>query len=391
MKDLFPDGHFEEPWMLLGALGSLLLAAFMLFGAYRARRARKRFGDEARIGALVTHDPAKRRAYKGVFLVLATALVFVAGARPQYGKEKQIIPATKVDIVVALDYSKSMYAQDVKPNRSERAKAEVAELVNALPGVRFAAVAFAGDAFSFPLTADGAAIAQFFRGLEPNDMPVGGTSLVRALEAARDLLKRDPKAKDHKKFVILITDGEDLDGSPKSIARALADEGTTIHVVVVGGRTPERIPDIGPDDTVLGWRKDENGDYMTTQLTRQGERQLEDIAKATPGGRVVFSQQGKTGIEELTKSFTESMRENGELAEHTEDVWQDVYQYPLGLALLLLAIEAFLTDSPRLRFSRRSPKETKTRAGTVGSRAVAAAKSPVGSTSAASLGGGSGA
>ncbi|MFO0548473.1 MAG: vWA domain-containing protein [Polyangiaceae bacterium] len=363
MNEFLDKWHLGQPWMLLGALSSLLLGLMLLIGAYRARRARQRFGDDTRMGALVTHDPAKRRAFKGVFLVLATALVFVAAARPQYGKETILVPATKVDIVVALDFSKSMYARDVEPSRIFRARAEVGELVQSLPGVRFGAVAFSGDAINFPLTEDGAAIAEFFRGFEPNDMPVGGTSLVRALESARELLKRDPKAKEHKRFIILITDGEDLDGSPKSIARSLGDDGTTIHVVIIGGRTAERIPDIGPDGTMLGWRKTEDGEYMTTQLTPQGEKQLTDIAQATPGGRVVRAQKGRTGIEELTAELTSAMSKDGEYSEHTEEVWGDIYEWPLGFALLFLVLEAALTDAPRSRFLRRSPPKEATRQG----------------------------
>ncbi len=348
--------HFGEPFWLLGTVVAVLFGGVLLFGAFRAARARKRFGDEARVAALVTHDASTRRAYKGVFLVLATALAFVAAARPRYGKEKQLIPATKVDIIVVLDYSKSMYARDVEPSRIVRAKAEVAELVQALPGARFGAVAFAGEPMGFPVTSDGAAVAQFFRGLEPNDMPVGGTAIGRALDLARELLKRDPKSKDHKRFVVLITDGEDLEGSPKSVATSLGEDEVTIHVVQIGGRTPERIPEIGPDGDVLGWRKTDSGEFMTTELTARAEAQLDAVAKATPGGTVVRSERGRTGIEEMTASLKDALK-TGEFTEHYEDVYADVYEWPLGAAILLLVLEALVTDAPRNRFVRRTPPQ----------------------------------
>jgi Ca-activated chloride channel family protein len=344
---------FAAPWFLLGTLVALLYGLVLVVAGIRAKRAQARFGDEPRMRALVTHDASTRRAFRGVFIVLATALAFVAAARPQYGGQKVLVPATKVDIVVALDFSKSMYARDVEPSRIFRAKAEVGELVQALPGVRFGAVAFAGEAMGFPLTSDGAAIAQFFRGVEPNDMPVGGTSLSRALDQARDLLKRDPKSKDHKRFVILITDGEDLDGSPLSIARSLGEDGTTIHVVQIGGRTPERIPEIGPDGEFREWRKDRSGQPMTTELSSRGEAQLESIAKATAGGRVVRAAEGRTGIEEITAELREAMK-TGEYAEHYEEIFADVYEWPLGFALLLLLLESLIADAPRFRFTRAS-------------------------------------
>jgi Ca-activated chloride channel homolog len=345
---------FGSPIWLLGTFVSLAFGGFLLFGAYRAGLARRRFGEDARLAALMTYDASTRRAYKGTFLVLASALAFAAAARPHYGKEKQLIPATKVDVIVALDFSKSMYARDVEPSRSARAKAEVAELIQSMPGARFGAVAFAGDAMGFPVTEDGPAVAQFFRGLEPNDMPVGGTNLTRALELARELLRKDPKSKDHKRYVILITDGEDLEGSPRSVANSLGDDETTIHVVQIGGRTPERIPEIGPDGEMLGWRKTEDGKFMTTELTARGETQLENIAKATPQGRVVRAEGGRTGIEEITRDLQASMQ-SGEFTEHYVDVYADVYEYPLGLAILLLLLEAFVTDAPRQRFNKRQP------------------------------------
>lgn len=341
---------FAKPWFLLGALSALLLGAFLVVGALLERRSRRAFGDEGRIAALSTYDATKRRAYKGVFLVLATALAFVAAARPQYGKEKRLVPATLVDVILVLDFSKSMYARDVEPSRIDRAKSEVAELVRRLPGARFGAVAFAGESMGFPMTADGAAIAQFFRQLEPNDMPVGGTAIARALDQARELLRRDPKSKDHRRFVVLITDGEDLEGAPVSKAKQLGDAGTTVHVVQIGGRTPERIPDISEDGVVLGYRRSQDGTPLTTQLSPQAEAQLEAIAKATPGGKVVRSERGTTGILEIADDLGREMR-SGALSEHYEDVYADVYDWPLGLAVLLLLLEAFLADAPRRRVS----------------------------------------
>ncbi|NUP13883.1 MAG: VWA domain-containing protein [Polyangiaceae bacterium] len=352
--------NWGAPYMLFGTGFAVLFGLILVAGAVRARIAKRRFGDDKRLGALMTYDASKRRAFKGVFLVIAAALAFVAAARPQYGKEKQLVPATKVDIILVVDFSKSMYARDIQPSRISRAKSEVTELIQALPGARFGAVAFAGEAMGFPVTEDGSAVKQFFQSLQPNDMPVGGTAIARALNHAHDLLDRDPKSKDHKRFVILITDGEDLEGSPKNVAASMADEGTTIHVVQIGYATPERIPEIGTDGEMLGWRKTDTGDYMTTQLSERGQQTLKAIAETTPGGHFVESRDGKTGIETLTKELTEALK-TGEFVEHYEDVYADVYQYPLGLAILLLLAEAALMDAPRRKFVRTPPPAGNTR------------------------------
>ncbi len=347
---------FAAPYFLLGTLLSLVVLGLLLFGSVSLRRAVRRFGEPERVYALQTSDPSKRRAYKGVLLVLATALAFVAAARPQYGKGTRLIPATNIDCVIVLDYSKSMYAQDVQPSRIFRAKVEVSRLVKELPGARFGAVAFAGEPMGLPLSADGAAIAQFFRQLDPNDMPVGGTAIARALDHADNLLKRDPKSADHKRIILLVTDGEDLEGDPVAVARSIGGEGTTVHVVQIGGRTPERIPEVGPDGKILGFRTDHNGKPLLTALTVDGEKQLGDIAAATPDGQIIRAEHGSTGIEKVAAQIRAQMK--GELSERVETVYADIYFYPLGLAIFLLVIEVFLGESPfrRVFVPRRAPE-----------------------------------
>jgi Ca-activated chloride channel family protein len=214
--------RFAASIWLLGALGALGVGVLLAIGAVLAQRALKRFGEEKLVLELATARAGGRRALKAVLLVLSLGLAFVALAQPQYGRSTRLIPATNLDVVIVLDYSKSMYARDVSPSRIERAKAEMARLIADLPGARFGAVAFAGETMKFPLTSDGGAIAQFLRQLSPNDMPVGGTAIARALEAGRELLASDPAAKDHKKVILLVTDGEDLEGDPVQEAQAAA-------------------------------------------------------------------------------------------------------------------------------------------------------------------------
>ncbi len=344
--------NFAAPWLLLGTALSLVVGALLVLGGLANTRAVARFGEPERVRALFTSDAAKRRAWKGVLLVLAVAVAFVAAARPQYGKGTRLIPATNVDAVIVLDYSKSMYARDVQPSRIFRAKIEVARLVRELEGARFAAVAFAGEPMGFPLTADGAAIAQFLRQLDPNDMPVGGTAIARALEQARDLLKRDPKSAEHKRIIILVTDGEDLEGDPVTTARSIGAEGTVIHVVQIGGRTPEPIPEVAQDGKVVGIRRDRSGRPLTTELSVEGEKQLAEIA-AGGNGTLVRAEKGTTGIDQIARELRKQMK--SDLGERVETVYADIYVYPLGLAILLLVVEALIGEAPARVFVRRVP------------------------------------
>jgi Ca-activated chloride channel family protein len=341
--------RFSHPWWLAGTALAAIVGALLILGAWLLVRASRRFGDEARMAALVTGRPAARRALKGVLLVVAVAAGFVALAQPQYGRGTRLIPATNLDVVIVLDYSKSMYARDVTPSRTERAKTEVGRLIADLPGARFGAVAFAGEPVSFPLTTDGGAIAQFFRQMSPSDMPVGGTAIARALELGLDLLRRDPLSARHRRVMVLVTDGEDLEGDPETVAESAAKEHVTVHVVQIGGRTPEPIPEVDERGNTVGWRKDSAGQPLTTSLSSAGEEQLTKIATAS-GGNVVRSERGATGINEIASSMKKLMTE--ELSEKVETVYADVYVYPTGLALLLLLIEIFI---PEVRRRKRVP------------------------------------
>lgn len=337
---------FAESLWLFGALVALVVAGLYIAGGLRLVSAIRRFGQPELVHPLITARAGGRRALKGALIVLAVALAFIALAGPQYGRGTRLLPATNLDCVIVLDYSKSMYARDVAPNRTERAKAEVARLISELAGARFGAVAFAGEPLSFPLTSDGAAIAQFFRQTTPNDMPVGGTAIARALEAARELLDRDPLSKSHQKVIVLVTDGEDLEGNPVEVARAAGKSGIRIDVVQIGTRAPETIPDVDELGNVVGLRRDTAGKPLTTSLSAEGEVQLTEIARAA-SGKIVRAEAGQTGIDEVTRDLKQLMTE--ELAERVETVYADVFHYPLGLAALLLLLEVFIPVAPRRR------------------------------------------
>lgn len=343
---------FAAPQWLFGTAFALVVAGLLVFGGVRLLRAIRTFGDEKSVLELVTENAAGRRALKGVLLVLAVAFGFLALSQPQYGHGTRLIPATNLDIVIVLDYSKSMHARDVKPSRIARAKSEVGRLIADLPGARFGAVAFAGQPMSFPLTSDGTAIAQFFRQLSPNDMPVGGTAIGRALEAGRQLLERDPLSKKHRRVLVLVTDGEDLEGDPVAVAEGAKQDDITIHVVQIGGRTPEAIPEVNESGEVTGFRMDDDGKPITTALSAEGEAQLTKIAQVT-GGNVVRSARGETGIREVATALKRMMRE--ELSERVETVYADVYAYPLGVAIVLLLIETFVSEARRRDKPARLP------------------------------------
>lgn len=346
-----------EIW-LWGLLFSLLIGLLFVLAGLRWRSAQRQFGHEQQVLNLLTGRSALRRTVGAALVSLASACAFLAAAQPQYGQGTRILPATNLDVVLVLDYSKSMYARDVSPSRIERAKIEVSRLVQKLAGARLGAVAFAGESIAFPLTSDGAAIAQFFRGLHPNDMPVGGTAIASALHTGRELFQRDPLSAQHEKVLLLVTDGEDLEGDPIGAARQAAEAGIRVEVVQIGGRSPEPIPEVDENGLVVGLRKDRSGQVLMTSLSPEGERQLAEVAQVG-GGTYHAAERGEVGIDAIAQSLRTLMTE--QLSERVETVYADIYHYPLLAAIFLLLLETFLGSAARRSWTPEPPRQRRAR------------------------------
>lgn len=241
-----------------------------------------------------------------------------------------------------------MNARDIAPSRIERVKAEIASFVRQLPGARFAAVAYAGDALALPLTSDGQAVSQFVRALQPSDMPVGGTDTARALLRARDLLARERATSRHMQRIVLLTDGEDLEGDPVEVARGLKGQGVTVDVVRVGVSAREAIPATDSLGRPVGPEIDkQTGTPLMSEFGPEAEKQLSDVAAAGGGTytRGSSSDLGLFGIAHVLRSS---------LPRTAEAQWEPTYAelafWPLGLAVLMLLCAGLL---PGATFQRR--------------------------------------
>ena len=351
--------HPHLLWLLLSL--PLCIAAIAL-GATLRKRAAARFGSEA--PKMVLGRSAGLRATRAVLLVLGLGLAIVALARPQYGSRTKLLSKRGVDVVIALDFSKSMLAQDIRPSRIERAKAEIARFISELAGDRIGVVAFAGDTMEFPMTIDYAAAALFFRELTPADMPVGGTAIGRALTASKRLLERSnkneadlPAAQRREKVVVLMTDGEDHEGDPNEAAAELAKMGAKVFVVALGSKSGEPIPTYAEDGTWTGYMRGDDGQPILSVLTPEAEKQLKAVAETT-GGAYFAPGRGSIGIDQIRKELR-SMKQV-ELQARRVTVHEERYALVLLLAFLLLVLEALL---PEAWFKRSLPVGMKSAAG----------------------------
>ncbi|MBX3272918.1 MAG: VWA domain-containing protein [Sandaracinaceae bacterium] len=355
--------HGDLLWLLL----AIPLIAAVPVGAWLLRRrATARFGQPGVVRELTAGVSGPWRATRGVLWVLAFAFAIVALAGPQYGSRTRTLRRRGVDVVIALDFSKSMLARDVAPSRIERAKAEIVRLLAELDGDRVGVVAFAGEAMEFPMTTDYAALSLFFRDLGPYDMPVGGTAIARALVTSKRLLDRAsrsggnaPNSSDaaRTRVVILMTDGEDHEGDPVAAARELAAAGIRVYTVGIGSRTGEPIPTYAPDGTYTGPLRDAAGNPVLTALTRENEQQLEQIAEAT-GGRYFRAPRGQVGVDQIRRELRQLRQHENEARRVT--VHEARYALALFPALLLLLLEAILPEAWIGR-RRPAPKPRRTR------------------------------
>lgn len=353
--------HPHVLWLL--ALVPLVAGVFVV-AAMRRQRASERMGRLDAVRALVAGDARRSRAARALLFSMGLALVIVALAGPRYGSRTRILRRRGIDIVIALDFSKSMLARDVRPSRIERAKAEVLRFVEMLDGDRVGCVAFAGETIEFPMTVDHAALALFFRDLGPYDMPVGGTAIARALIASKRLLERasgrEARAESterarRSRVVILLTDGEDHEGDPIAAARELADAGIRVYAIGIGTSVGEPIPTYAPDGTWTGYQRDAQGNVIQTALTEEAEAQLRQIAEIT-GGRYYAAGRGAVGIDQI-RSDIRRMQQDEQRARRVT-VQEGRYALFLVPGLLLLVLEALLPEAwvGALRRRRSSAK-----------------------------------
>lgn len=341
--------HHGDALFLLLLLPVLIGA--ILVGWRLRQRALQRFGQGTG-PEMIRGKSSGLRATKAVLLLLGLTLCVVALARPQYGSRTRMLRKRGVDVVIALDFSKSMLAQDVKPSRIERAKAELVKFISDLGGDRVGMVAFAGETMEFPMTVDYAAAALFIRDMGPEDMPVGGTAIGRALKAAKHLLERakvqtaeplpEEEAGTRDRVVILLTDGEDHEGDPVAAAAELAEIGTRVYVVGIGSRTGEPIPTYAEDGTWTGYVRNDDGTPVLTQMTKENEATLQRVAQVT-GGKYIAAGRGRTGIEQIRREMA-TMKQT-ELKARSITVHEERYALVLLLALLLVLLEALMPDA----------------------------------------------
>jgi Ca-activated chloride channel family protein len=335
--------RFEHPqllWLLLVIPPAL---ALFFWWAERARQRLLTQFVEARLLATLTAGVSpRRRQVRFGLIILAVALALIALARPQRGFDLQEVEQRGLDIVVAVDTSKSMLATDIAPNRLARAKLAALELMQRAGTDRLGLVAFAGDAFlECPLTIDNTAFQQSVQALDVNSIPQGGTALAEAINTALTAFKE----KDHSRALVLFTDGEDNDEGAVEAAQNAAKAGLKIFTVGIGSAEGTLVQ-VGDGRGNSDYVRDEKGQVVKTKLN---ERLLQQIADATGGFYLPL--RGANTMDTLYERGLAPLPKSGgreKLVRH----YHEQFQWPLAAAVLLLLTEMVFPE-------RRSPFQCK--------------------------------
>jgi Ca-activated chloride channel family protein len=350
--------RFANPhalWLLLVVPAAVI--AYALAFAARRRRLR-RLGDEPLVARMTATVSMGRKRARAVLTVLALGLLALALARPQAGGRARLVKQRGLDLVVALDFSRSMLAKDVYPSRLERAKRELEQLLDGLGGDRVGVVAFAGETLPYPPTTDYAAVKMFWRDLGPWDMPVGGTAIGRAIRASLEELthlraKESAANATRGQVILLLTDGEDTDSEPLEAADEASKLGVKIFTVGVGSRSGELIPEYDEQGKVTGYVKDPDGKYVTSRL---GEDALAEIAKRT-NGAFFHADAQHFGVDEAARALAGLKRSEDDTRLVRE--YDEVFEWLLGPALLLLIGEACMNERRRRVAQAEAPAGAK--------------------------------
>lgn len=333
--------RFAFPHFLYLLLLVPALIVFFVMVFRQKKRALALFGNVDLVQKLMRSVSRKRQVWKSALLVLTTGFLALSLARPQLGTKLRTMQREGQDILIALDVSLSMQAEDIAPNRLEKAKHEIGSLMDKFQGDRVGLIAFAGEAFvQCPLTLDYGAAKMFLDVMDPDLIPMPGTAVGEAiLKAMASFVEEERKHK----VLILITDGEDHIGKPLEAAKAASQEGVVIYCVGIGSAQGVPIPLFDERGNRTGFKKDRNGEVVMTKLD---ELTLEKIALET-GGKYYRASPGEVELDKIYDDISE-MEKKG-LSSQQFAQFEDRFQVFLGFGLFLIMLEILIPERRRIK------------------------------------------
>jgi Ca-activated chloride channel family protein len=330
--------HFQyiEYFIALAAIPLMIFLYFRLINW--KRKTEKKIGDPALVKELIAQYSSKRFLTKFILFICAFTLCAFAVAGLVVPDGNQKINRRGTDLMIALDVSKSMLAQDIQPSRLERAKQVVSKIIDNSPDNKIGLVVFAGRAYlQMPLTVDHEAAKMYLSSASPDDVPTQGTVIADALKMCYAAF--NPKEKTFKS-VLLISDGEDHDDEAIKVTKELAKDGIMVNTIGIG--SPQGAPIMDPASGQ--YKKDEKGETVISKLN---EQELSDIAKNGNGIYQLYT--NTDAVAANIKNQLSKIGNEATISDSSYASFKQYFQYFLGAAFVLLLIEFFFSEKKRLK------------------------------------------
>ncbi len=325
--------HEEYLWLL----GLIPVFIVMYWIVARARKkALGRFGTLNILLRLAESASRPKRVVKFVVFLLAFALMVVGYANPQIGTRLQEVKQEGVDIFIALDVSLSMKAEDIKPNRLEKAKFEIRNLIDRLAGDRIGMVVFAGEGYTqFPLTTDYSGAKLFLDVVDVDAVPIPGTSLGSAIQRAMDSYDfEEPTTK----VLVIITDGENTEGDAFSVAEDAAKKGILIYTIGLGSPEGTPIPVYNASGQQVDFKRDRLGSIVMTKLDEVSLEKIADIG----GGAYYRGTNSQDELNEIYKAINALQKREFGTKQFTD--FESRFQFFIAAGILLLIVELLISE-----------------------------------------------
>lgn len=322
-------------FLYLLALIPVLIIGIIMYSKWQKNSILK-FGDINLLNQLMQSHSIFRKKIKNTLFVLAITFLIVGLSNPQVGTKMEEVKREGVDLMIAIDLSYSMMAQDIKPNRLERAKQAISRLIDKLEGDRIGLVVFAGEAYvQLPITTDYSAAKLFLSTVNTSIIPTQGTKIGNAIDLCS---KSFDKENAQSKAIIIITDGETHDEEAIESAKKAKEEGIYIHTLGMGLTKGGPIPIYNKYGSTSEFRKDREGNVIITKLN---ESMLEEIALAGEG-TYIRANNSKSGLSSLFEEINKM--EKKEIGTMIFTNYKDRFQIFIGISLVLLILNLFFLE-----------------------------------------------
>lgn len=324
----------EIKYLYLLAIIPVALLAYLLLYFWK-QRIKKTFSTREALLRLSPSQSSFKWYLKAFVFILALVMIVLALANPRIGTKMEEIKREGVDVVFAIDVSKSMLAEDIAPNRLEKSKQLVSQLLNALGGDRVGIIGYAGSAFpQLPITTDYNAARMFLGAMNTDMVSSQGTAIAEAIELSKSFFDEENKTS---RVLIIISDGEDHQGNIESAIKIASESGIQIVTIGVGSPSGGPIP-IKRNGILQEYLRDGQGERV---ITKMDEQVLRQIAEAT-NGQFIYGE-STTEVVDTVKEFLNNLdKEAFETLQFS--AFQSQYQWFLGVAILLLFIDIFLLE-----------------------------------------------